>query len=71
MGCHVSLEAARTRARIHAAYVAQALPAVGGVTLLEYAVMPVLSPVFQVICIPDNPSEKTGTCRPDGSRGAR
>ena len=71
MGCHVSLEAARTRARIHAAYVAQALPAVGGVTLMEYAVVPLLSPVFEVTCIPDNPAKKIATCRPDGSRGAR
>lgn len=37
----MSLEAARTRARVRAAYVAECLPAAGAPTLMGYEVLPI------------------------------
>lgn len=42
----MSLEAARTRARIQAAHAAQLLPGIGGPTLLGYALHVIRSPAI-------------------------
>ncbi|MGA2779198.1 MAG: hypothetical protein ABSF94_16695 [Steroidobacteraceae bacterium] len=43
----MSLEAARTRARVQAAYLAQLLPEAGGANLLGYALQPIRSASFR------------------------
>lgn len=49
----MSLEAARTRRRMHQAHLAQMLPESGVATLMGYSLCPIHSPVFQTVAVCD------------------
>lgn len=54
----MSLEAARTRMRLHQAYLATLLPESGATTLMGMSVCPIRSPVFQTVSIRDSVSAR-------------